>query len=331
MRKRLVCFLLAAAMLLAAPPAQAAEGDFIRWVDFNLTAEAMERAIALEQRLREKEIPVSWLDILALGSVRSGGKRFSAKDAEKAAAELSKGVSPEELLGAQYRYFDYYKKTYEAALGGLVGCYAVETTETESEILIQLTGVNAGDIIGRRGDVLDAFQYMLNVLTKNFDDDFKRVTVDTENYRAKRAETLEKLARNLEKKVRRTAKPVRLEYMNPFERRTIHTALQDSPFVDTASEGDEPRRYVVIKPKAGLKPRPDGERRSFRGGDKKDGRKRRNENRTRRDGFDDAEETEPSAARTEPEEEKKEPTYDGGVMKKLNFVYRSEKKRRRLK
>ena len=105
MRKRLVCFLLAA-MLLAAPPAQAAEGDFIRWVDFNLTAEAMERAIALEQRLREKEIPVSWLDILALGSVRSGGKRFSVKDAEKAAAELSKGVSPEELLGAQYRYFD---------------------------------------------------------------------------------------------------------------------------------------------------------------------------------------------------------------------------------
>ena len=98
MRKRLVCFLLAAAMLLAAPPAQAAEDDFIRWVDFNLTAEAMERAIALEQRLREKEIPVSWLDILALGSVRSGGKRFSAKDAEKAAAELSKGVSPEELL-----------------------------------------------------------------------------------------------------------------------------------------------------------------------------------------------------------------------------------------
>ena len=87
MRKRLICFLLAA-MLLAAPPAQAAEGDFIRWVDFNLTAEAMERAIALEQRLREKEIPVSWLDILALGSVRSGGKRFSAKDAEKAAAEL---------------------------------------------------------------------------------------------------------------------------------------------------------------------------------------------------------------------------------------------------
>ena len=131
MRKRLVCFLLAA-MLLAVPPAQAAEDDFIRWVDFNLTAEAMERAIALEQRLREKEIPVSWLDILALGSVRSGGKRFSAKDAEKAAAELSKGVSPEELLGAQYRYFDYYRKTYEAALGGLVGCYAVETTDAET-------------------------------------------------------------------------------------------------------------------------------------------------------------------------------------------------------
>lgn len=78
--------------------------------------------------------------------------------------------------------------------------YAVEATETDSEILLELTGVNAGDIIGRRGDVLDAFQYMLNVLTKNFDDDFKRVTVDTENYRAKRAEALVKLARNLEKR-----------------------------------------------------------------------------------------------------------------------------------
>lgn len=165
---------------------------------------------------------------------------------------------------------DYAEKMLE-----LMGFdYAVETTETESEILIQLTGVNAGDIIGRRGDVLDAFQYMLNVLTKNFDDDFKRVTVDTENYRAKRAETLVKLARNLEKKVRRTAKPVRLEYMNPFERRTIHTALQDSPFVDTASEGDEPlcghqaqsrtqtapRRRAQKLPRRGQKGRPQKEK-----------------------------------------------------------------------
>ena len=136
---------------------------------------------------------------------------------------------------------DYAEKMLE-----LMGFdYAVETTETESEILIQLTGVNAGDIIGRRGDVLDAFQYMLNVLTKNFDDDFKRVTVDTENYRAKRAETLVKLARNLEKKVRRTAKPVRLEYMNPFERRTIQTA---------------PRRRAQKLPRRGQKGRPQKEK-----------------------------------------------------------------------
>lgn len=211
--------------------------------------------------------------------------------------------------------------------------YAVEATETDSEILLELTGVNAGDIIGRRGDVLDAFQYMLNVLTKNFDDDFKRVTVDTENYRAKRAEALVKLARNLEKKVKRTARPVRLEYMNPFERRAIHTALQDSLFVDTVSEGEEPRRFVVIKPKAGLKPRPDsGERRgSGRGGDKKDRRGKGTDNGARRR-YDDTEDGDSrSAVKPDFEEEKKEPTYDGGVMKKLNFVYRSEKKRRRLK
>lgn len=223
-------------------------------------------------------------------------------------------------------------KEYAEKLLQLMGFeYSVEATETDNEILLELTGENAGDIIGRRGDVLDAFQYMLNVLTKNFDEEFKRVTVDTENYRAKRTETLVKLARNLEKKVKRTAKPVQLEYMNPFERRTIHTALQDSLFVFTASEGEEPRRYVVIKPKACLKPRAES---GARKKGKRDGDNKPNRAKERRDkhsfSFDEYE-GEETSSQSASVEEKKEPTYDGGAMKKLNFVYRSEKKRRRLK
>lgn len=112
-------------------PASAAEGDYIRWVDFRLSAEAMERAIALEQQLRAQELCVSWLDILALGSVRAGGARFSAADAERAARELAAGKSPRALLGAQYKYFKYYRTAYDAALSGLVGCYAVQTADGE--------------------------------------------------------------------------------------------------------------------------------------------------------------------------------------------------------
>lgn len=134
MRKRLVSFCLAVLLALLMCPAQAAEtdGGYVRWAELNLTCEAMERALVLEQRLREKEVPVSWLDILALGSVRSGGKRFSAQEAERAAEALAAGKSPQELLGGQYKYFSYYKSVYEAALGGLAGCYAVETKDAET-------------------------------------------------------------------------------------------------------------------------------------------------------------------------------------------------------
>lgn len=114
---------------------------------------------------------------------------------------------------------------------------------------VDLVGPNMGIIIGYRGETLDALQYLLSLVINknNKEDEFKKVILDTENYRKKREETLIKLANKLALKVKRYNKSITLEPMNPYERRIIHTALQDNPYVETHSEGDEPYRKVVIE------------------------------------------------------------------------------------
>ncbi len=127
--------------------------------------------------------------------------------------------------------------------------FTSELTETDDEAKIDLIGTDSGCIIGRRGEVLDALQYLSGVVANRGKQKYKRILVDTENYRQKREETLEQLAKNLESKVIRTGRKVKLEPMNPQERRVIHATLQDSEFVTTESEGVAPNRYVVIVPK----------------------------------------------------------------------------------
>lgn len=129
--------------------------------------------------------------------------------------------------------------------------FVVEMFEDENEVRINLIGTDSGSIIGYRGEVLDSLQYLTSLVINNDHDSFKRVVIDAEDYRNKREKTLEQLAKNLEKKVIRTHKYVKLEPMNPYERRIIHTALHDSTFVTTNSEGEEPNRYVVIALKKG--------------------------------------------------------------------------------
>lgn len=122
----------------------------------------------------------------------------------------------------------------------------------EGEILrVELTGPKMGILIGHRGDTLDSLQYLLSLVVnkQNKDAEYKKVIVDTENYRKKREDTLVKLANRLAMKVNKYKKSVTLEPMNPYERRIIHAALQDNPYVLTHSEGDEPYRKVVIEPK----------------------------------------------------------------------------------
>lgn len=123
----------------------------------------------------------------------------------------------------------------------------VEMTEDADTVNVNLIGTESG-VIGYRGEVLDALQYLCS-LVLNTNKSFKRVVLDSEGYRAKREQTLTKLAKNLEQKVKRTGKAVKLEPMNPYERRIIHTTLQDSKYVSTESDGVMNNRHVVISPK----------------------------------------------------------------------------------
>ena len=106
-----------------------------------------------------------------------------------------------------------------------------------------------GVLIGKRGQTLDSLQYLTNLAINKNSDNYVKVKLDTENYRKRRKDTLENLAKNIAYKVKRTKKPVSLEPMNPFERRVIHSALQNDRYVTTHSEGEEPYRHVVKKKK----------------------------------------------------------------------------------
>ena len=103
-----------------------------------------------------------------------------------------------------------------------------------------------GILIGKRGQTLDSLQYIISLVVNKESDAYIRVKVDTENYRERRKETLETLAKNIAYKVKRTRRSVALEPMNPYERRIIHSALQNDKYVDTHSEGEEPYRKVVV-------------------------------------------------------------------------------------
>lgn len=152
----------------------------------------------------------------------------------------------------------------KAFLGRLLGLMEVEgrvlTQLDDGNMNIRVDGDNMGILIGYRGETLNALQYLTGLVVNRDGSQYVRVSLDTENYRARREETLERLARKMAMKVRRTGQRVVLEPMNPFERRVLHAALQSNPFVATHSEGEEPNRRVVITPKrAGDKPAPKAE------------------------------------------------------------------------
>ena len=122
----------------------------------------------------------------------------------------------------------------------------VKYNEEEKTMDIDLSGDEMGVLIGKRGQTLDSLQYLVSLVVNKEAEDYIRVKVDTENYRERRKETLENLAKNIAYKVKRNRKAVSLEPMNPYERRIIHSALQNDKYVTTHSEGDEPFRKVVV-------------------------------------------------------------------------------------
>ena len=122
----------------------------------------------------------------------------------------------------------------------------IKYNEASRAMDIDLSGKEMGVLIGKRGQTLDSLQYLVSLVVNKDAEDYIRVKVDTENYRQRRKETLENLAKNISYKVKRTKRSVSLEPMNPYERRIIHSALQNDRYVTTHSEGEEPFRHVVV-------------------------------------------------------------------------------------
>ena len=122
----------------------------------------------------------------------------------------------------------------------------IKYNEASRAMDIDLSGDEMGVLIGKRGQTLDSLQYLVSLVVNKDAEDYIRVKVDTENYRQRRKETMENLAKNISYKVKRTKRSVSLEPMNPYERRIIHSALQNDRYVTTHSEGEEPFRHVVV-------------------------------------------------------------------------------------
>lgn len=165
------------------------------------------------------------------------------KETIKKVMDIDKKISVEsnsEIVDSK----EFLKKVFNAM--NLEVEIDIKMNEVKNEIEIELFGKEMGVLIGKRGQTLDSLQYLTSLVVNKGKENYIRVKVDTENYRKRREETLENLAKNLAYKVKRTKRPVTLEPMNPYERRVIHSVLQNDKFVSTHSEGEEPFRKVII-------------------------------------------------------------------------------------
>ena len=129
---------------------------------------------------------------------------------------------------------------------GMIVKIEIEMDEENKIMDVELSGDEMGVLIGKRGQTLDSLQYLTNLAINKHSEEYIKIKIDTEDYRKRRKDTLEGLAKNIAFKVKRTKRPVSLEPMNPYERRIIHSALQGDRFVSTHSEGEEPFRHVVV-------------------------------------------------------------------------------------
>lgn len=172
----------------------------------------------------------------------------SVKAAPEAAAAPAKAEKPHEIISGSEADIKEVNDLLQVIFEKLDMEAQISTTIDKDErlICINVSGEDTGDIIGKRGQTLDAIQYLVSLVVNKKQDTYYRVKLDTNNYRERRQKTLENLAKNMASKVKKTRKKVTLEPMNPYERRIIHAYLQSDKFVTTKSEGEEPNRRVVI-------------------------------------------------------------------------------------
>ena len=172
-------------------------------------------------------------DVIEKGS--NGILGFGSKDA---VIKVAKKCTPEDVV-VNFLNDVFEKMELEVEI-------ITKFDEIDNVIDVELKGPEMGVLIGKRGQTLDSLQYLTNLAVNRKSDNYLKVKIDTEDYRRRRKETLENLAKNVAYKVKRTKHPVSLEAMNPYERRIIHSALQNDKYVVTHSEGEEPYRHVVV-------------------------------------------------------------------------------------
>ena len=178
--------------------------------------------------------------------VREQKERPAKEKPVKAAKAIEIITDPEEIKDIEERALVFLRDVFGSMDLGEVQITSKYNT-TDGCLEVDFEGEDMGILIGKRGQTLDSLQYLTSLVVNKGKSDYIRVKLDTEDYRRRRKETLENLARGIAYKVKKTRKPVVLEPMNPYERRIIHSALQGNKFVETVSEGEEPYRHVVVK------------------------------------------------------------------------------------
>ena len=186
--------------------------------------------------------------------VKAEPKKVEAVQPQKAAFEKAVEKEVKEEVKKETKLVEVQPQTIKAVEDFLKNTMKAMDMEVELKteidqdgaLCVDMSGEHMGILIGKRGQTLDSLQYLANRVANKHQEGYVRVKLDTENYRARREETLRHLAKNIAHKVKRNRRPVALEPMNPYERRIIHSALQSDPYVMTHSEGEEPFRKVVI-------------------------------------------------------------------------------------
>jgi spoIIIJ-associated protein len=207
----------------------------------------------VEEPVVEEPVRVEPKKVEAVQPQKAAAEK-KADEPQKAAFEKAVEKEAKEEVKKETKLVEVQPQTIEAVEDFLKNTMKAMDMEVELKteidqdgaLCVDMSGEHMGILIGKRGQTLDSLQYLANRVANKHQEGYVRVKLDTENYRARREETLRHLAKNIAHKVKRNRRPVALEPMNPYERRIIHSALQSDPYVMTHSEGEEPFRKVVI-------------------------------------------------------------------------------------
>lgn len=207
----------------------------------------------VEEPVVEEPVRVEPKKVEAVQPQKAAAEK-KADEPQKAAFEKAVEKEAKEEVKKETKFVEVQPQTIKAVEDFLKNTMKAMDMEVELKteidqdgaLCVDMSGEHMGILIGKRGQTLDSLQYLANRVANKHQEGYVRVKLDTENYRARREETLRHLAKNIAHKVKRNRRPVALEPMNPYERRIIHSALQSDPYVMTHSEGEEPFRKVVI-------------------------------------------------------------------------------------